>query len=217
MSNVAITWYIIPLIAVIVGYRRTDLRRPMVWAGLLALPVLAIQPLISNGFWPSLTTQQVFVFLLSRGVICFSLAAVAAAFYETFWHHHFTKEDQPSRQSLLWLMIGPVIFLGLKLLHWSFVASLLVSLIIDLIIVLTARKDLIWDMFFSGLMMGLLYGVLFWITSAAIPGDLANFGWFGPPYGLNVFGLPIEEVIIIILFGILWGPIYVAIKDLRTN
>lgn len=217
MTNLPLGWYLLTLLAIGIGIWRPGLRRQMIWAGFLALPVLVIQPLISEGFWPFLTFKEVLVFSLTRGILCFSLAAVANSIYETFWHKYFTKEDHPPRHFLISMLAGPAIFAALILLGASFIFSLAFSLFINLIIVTVARRDLIWDMIFSGLMMGLLYGLLFWITSAAMPGDLANFGWFGQPYGLNVFGVPIEELIAVILFGTLWGPIYVAIKDLRTK
>lgn len=216
MSNLPLVWSLLPLLAIAFGWKRPDLRRQMIWAGFLVLPVLAIQPLISNGFWALLTPQQTLLFLVTRGLASFSLAAIAAAVYEGFWRRYFTPAPRPNRHHLLWLLVGPVIFAGLKLLGSSFVFSLVISLLIDLIIGLALRPDLLWDVLFSGLLMGLLYGLLFWLLEAAIPGDLVNLGWFSLPSGLNFFGLPVEELIIVILFGTLWGPLYVAIKDLRS-
>jgi hypothetical protein len=217
MSNLPLSWFLLSLLAVGIGIKRPDLRRQMIWAGFLVLPVLAIQPLISDGFWPLLTLDQTIIFLLTRATISFFMAAALASIYEGLWRHYFTPPNHPSRRHLLWLMVGPIIFALLKLSGSSFVSCLMVSLLTDLIIVLAARRDLIWDVLFSGLMMGLTYGLVFWVTAAAIPGDLVNLGWFGPATGLNVFGLPIEELIIVILYGALWGPLYVAIKDLQSH
>ena len=212
-------WYLITILAVAAFFWRKDLRREIVLAGLLALPILLLKPLISSNFFQVAEDNGgIFVFIVEKIVISFSFGALAASVYEIFFHKKITPMHHPYRKNLIWLLSGPIIFVILTLLfHQNVIMGLIISLSLNLIIVLSIRSDLIWDAIFSGFFMGLLYIFIFALSYKGFPGDIRNLWFSDINVGLTAFSIPVEELFCVFLFGSLWGPIYIAIKDLKEK
>lgn len=214
MSNY---WYFVTILAVVLFFSKKDLRREMLFAGFLALPILIIKPLITEDFLQiAASNSGIFLFFLQRILVSFSFGVVASALYEAIFHKRITKEKRAYRHQLIILLAGPLVFLVLKLfLDQTLIYSIVSALLVDLLIILFARPDLIWDAIFSGFFMGILYCIIFIITERAMPGNTQALWFTDQILGFTIFSVPIEELIAVILFGALWGPIYVAIKDFR--
>lgn len=219
MDGMASVWYLIPLVlAVVVYWQRHQLRRPIVWGGSLSWPILLIKPFVSVGFFYQLTTSELVWFFVSRAAFTFGLGALAAAIYETYLTHHFTREKKSNRHHLFFLSIGPLVFLILFLTAGTpFITSLILGIVANLVAVLIIRRDLVWDAAFSGVFFAVLYGLVFIFAFNSIPGDTTHL-WFTDTFsGLTWFGLPIEELAVASLFGVLWAPLYIALKGLREK
>ena len=212
-------WYIIAVLALIVFVWRRDLRPKMLASGLLSLPILFIKPLIATDFSDFAGSEGgVGLFILNRAIISFSFGVLASALYDIFFHKHLTPLHHPHRPKLLYLLAGPVLFFLLYfLLPLPVVTALIISLLVDLAILAVIRFDLIWDVIFSGAAMGTLYLIIFVTAFSALPGDINNLWFSNQLSGANVFSLPIEELVCVALFGALFGPLYVAIKDFRER
>ena len=212
-------WYLVTILAVAAFIIRRDLRREMILAGILALPILLLKPLISSNFYQIAQNNGGFIkFIFEKALIGFSFGALASSIYEIFFHKKITPLPHPHRKKLIYLFTGPLIFIILVLLfHQNVIVGLVISLTLDLIIVLFIRSDLIWDAIFSGFFMGLLYFIIFAVSYKGFPGDIHNL-WFSEiNVGITAFSIPIEELLCVFLFGALWGPIYIAIKDLKEK
>ena len=212
-------WYVITVLTVVAFFWRKDLRREMILAGLLALPVLLLKPIISSNFYQVAEDNGgLFVFIIEKIVISFSFGALAASIYEIFFHKKITPMHHPYRKYLVWLLTGPIIFIVLTLLfHQVVIIGLLISLGLNLIIVLSIRSDLIWDAIFSGFFMGLLYFLIFALSYKGFPGDIRNLWFSDINVGLTAFSIPIEELLAVFLFGAFFGPIYIALKDMKEK
>lgn len=200
-------------------YWRKDLYREMLWSGLLALPFLVIKPLISSNFIEvAQANGGIVYFLISRLLFSFLIGAIAGAFYEVYFAKILTPQKHPLRHKLAWLLTGPVLFTVLFFVFKQlFIVSILTAIIVDATIILYLRKDLIWDSLFSAVGVGFLYLILFLLTTRGLPGDLNHFWLSESVIGINLLGVPIEELVTVVLFGALWGPLYVAIKGLREK
>jgi uncharacterized protein YvpB len=208
-------WLLITILAILVAIFRKDLRFRMVLAATLSVPILLVTPLTNPNFLQIVAGQDLFIFLASRLVIAASFAALASAIYEVFFHRKVTPVQHPHRSRLLWLVSGLLVLTILLLFHQSLIVAILAGLVVDLTIVLILRPDLVWDVIFSGFSMGVLYLAIFLVTFRGFPGGLENL-WFTNTYsGLTLWSLPIEELLAVILFGSLVGPLYVAIKVLQ--
>ena len=212
-------YFIFSVIALVIALLRKDLRKEMLWAGLLSLPVLLIKPLISNDFFNVANQNSgIFWFMLQRAIIGFSFGALASAIYESVFHKRISPQRHPHRPKMIWLALGIVVFFAFYfLIRTSFVESVIAALVYDIVILLIIRKDLVWDLIFSGAMLGTLYLIIFSALFRGIPGDSANFWFSTGSIGLTLFSIPVEELIAVMLFGALWGPLYIAFKDLKEK
>lgn len=212
-------WFLITILTIVVAFNKEELRSRMLWAGLLSLPLLLIKPLISDDFANLANSSDgILLFFLQRAIVAFSFAALAASIYEIFFHKKISPVRHPLRPKLIWLFSGLVIFVILKVIFdQSFIASLVAALVTDIVCILFLRKDLIWDAIFSGFSMSVLYLLIFIVTFRGFPGDLYNFWFTDHLTGITLFSLPIEELLAVMLYGALWGPLYIAIKDLKEK
>lgn len=205
--------------ALVIALFRKDLRREMLWAGLLALPILLIKPLISTDFM-NVASQNggIALFLLERAAISFSFGALASAIYESFLHKKITPKKHPHRPKMIWLALGIVVFIFFYfLIGTNFVLSVIAALVYDIVILLILRRDLIWDLIFSGAMLGVLYFIIFSVLYRGMPGDTHNFWFSDNSIGVTLLSVPVEEIVAVMLFGALWGPLYIVIKDLKEK
>lgn len=208
-------WYAITIVAIIVALLRRDLMREMILAGLLALPILLLKPLISSNFLQIAENNGgLWLFSIEKIVLSFSFGALASSVYEIFFHKKVTPLKHPLRKKLIWLFCGPALFIIMAIFfHQALAWALLLGLSLNLAIVLVIRKDLVWDTFFSGFFMGILYFAIFAASYKGFPGDIRNLWFSEVTVGITAFSLPIEELLCVFLFGAFWGPLYIAIKD----
>ena len=196
--------------------KRSDLRNQMVFGGIMTIPLLFYKPIISSTSWYSAFADLGFVFWLERLVFGFAFGAIAAALYEAVFKQRFTTMPRDKRSHLSWLLIGPAALLIANLgFEQSFILSLILGLAIDALILIIIRPDLTWDALFSAIAMGSLYLLMFFLLFRGIPGDVKHFWFANQLTGINILGIPIEELVAVALFGGLWGPLYVALKSFR--
>lgn len=212
-------WYVITILALVIAFFRRDLIREMILAGLLAIPILFLKPLISTNFFQIAENNGgLLLFIFERVILSFSFGAVASSVYEIFFHKKITPLKHPQRKKLIYLFVGLIVFLALVLVFKQSVAlSLSVGLLLNLIVVLSVRTDLVWDTIFSGFLMGVLYFMIFALSYRGLPGDIRNLWFSDVTIGITAFSLPIEELLCVFLFGAFFGPLYVAIKDKKEK
>lgn len=200
------------VLTILVGLMRPDLRKELVWGGTAALPVLLISPLLNYRSNLPVTVPSFGIFV-EEAIVAFSVGALASVVYKVGIRHLVTPVAHPHRHNLRWLVIGPV-FLALAVLIFPrhFGQQVVIALLLDVVILLILRKDLFWDFLFSALAMGGLYIVLYFFVRGSLPGIDTPL-WFPNGFtGVTFWGIPVEEVLGIFLFGGLWGPLYIAIK-----
>lgn len=210
MTTVGLAILLIPTILTgAAAYRRPDLRGPMLWGGLLAIPVLLAFPLTFHFLH--------FPFGLVRLLTLFMFGALAAAAYEIVFRKFFRLHTR-SRRPLLWMLLGPVVFLLGVMTTADTVGPLIFALFVEVGLILALRRDLVWDVLFSGGVMAVFYFIVVLIlvrvlgapvgSSTLVQTTFSGFAWLG---------VPIEELIAVALFGALWGPMYPAFKDLKLK
>lgn len=210
MTTLGVIIILVPtMIAAIIAYMRRDLRSSMLWAGLLAVPVLLGFPLTFH--------LLRFPFGLLRLLTLFSFGAVAAAVYELLFSKYFRLKKR-SRRPLLIMLAGPVIVLLGTMAFGQTIGPLVFALLLEIALIVIFRRDLLWDLLFSGFAMAILYTLLVIIATrvlgAPIGSSLLDATAFS---GVVVLGIPLEEVAAIALFGALWGPMYPAFKDMKLR
>ncbi len=208
-------WFVLPIFALLVAIVRKDLRFQMFLAAVLSIPILIIKPLTDPNFLQIIAGLDLIIFFAARLIIVASFAALAAAVYELFFHNKISPVPHSQRPRLLWLLSGLLFLAILLLLGQSFIVAILAALLVDLIIVIILRPGLIWDVIFSGFFMGFLYLFIYLIAFRGFPGGLNNIWFTDRLSGLTLWSLPVEELLAVVLFGALVGPLYTAIKTLK--
>lgn len=208
MTTIALAILLIPTVLVSIGaYIRPDVRRPMIWGGFLAVPVLLAFPLTFHFIN--------FPFGLLRLLTLFMLGALAAAAYEVIFGRFFKLHDR-SREPLLWMLLGPFVFLLGVMTTSETVGPLIFALIFEVGLILAIRRDLLWDVLFSGAVMSLFYVVVVVALVRLLGAPVGYSAIVDTTFsGYALLGVPIEEIFAVALFGALWGPMYPAFKDLK--
>ena len=185
--------------------------RDLAFAVLLSLPVLLVQPLASGSFVKNLLAGGILL-LIRRILIVLAGSLLATVLYKIVVHPVLTPAIHPRRGALLWLLVGPlvaiVLFAGF---HFSLVVSLICALGLDLLIVILIDWSLVWDLLVASLGMALLYAFLYVSLGQYLNQYGSAFG-SGSFSGITWFGLPIEELVLVSLYGALWGPIYCSTR-----
>jgi hypothetical protein len=207
-------WYIITIPFLGLFFARNDLRRKMSIFGLLSVLILVIESLFSPEHFSTIASREILSSLFLKILVAFCLGAIVSVVYETFVHRIVTPERHPDRKKMIYLLSGTVVFFSLVfLLNLNIAYSLLTGLLINLIVILFVNPELIWDKFFSGFGTAIFYLFLYFMLFREKQSDAANFWFWDRLSSFSILSLPLEKIIIIMLFGFLWGPIYVAIKD----
>lgn len=211
-------WYIITIPFLGLFFARYDLRKKMTIFGFLSVLILIVNFLFSVDYFNSLSTREILSFFAPRFLIAFCLGSIVSVIYETFIHKFFTPERHPERKKMIYLSAGTIIFFFLVfLLNLNIAYSITIALLMNLIITFFINSELAWDKIFSGLGMAIFYTFLYLILFQETQSDKASFWFWDRLSGFSFFSLPLEKIVIIMLFGFLWGPLYVAIKDFNEK
>ena len=162
-------------------------------APLLGLPLLAGTGFYS-GFWWQLTCAAVIGGLLDT------------AYFLTV-RKLLTPVLHPNRLRLRWLIAGPPLaLLLLWALHVHLIAGATVALLLGLTASLIMGRLLIWDSIASSIGFGLLYVALYVSLNVPVAGLIRSFS------GVLLLAHPIEEVLLVFLYGALFGPLCAAFR-----
>lgn len=199
---------------------RRDLRREMVFGGLLAAPYALTAPFFIPEYWDP-------PYLLSFGRIglgvedflfCFFVGGVAAVIYEVIWRKKPVKIAGHKRVSWWPYGVGTGVFLLLEYFRplWS-IGSLAASLVLVAGLVVWVRRDLLTQVVSAGGMFAVLYLGMFRLFLSMYPGYVEQvyrrqLGW---EYGLA--GVPVEEVLFAVGIGMAWSVGYEYILGYRTR
>jgi hypothetical protein len=201
---------VILLIFLALFLKLPDYRREMFWAGGLSIPLVLIWSVANFDETVSISSTLITVGL--RLILVFLFAGVTALLYEILFLRHFKIVPHPHRAKLGQLLLGPLVFLIMVLLlHVSGLISLLVGFLAEALVLIYHRKELLWEAIVSGLFMAVVYLLVFVMISRITPS--MEFSLLSSGYsGIDVFGLPIEVILFVFGYGMLWGPLYEGVK-----
>jgi len=202
---------IICLVAFLFFYLRfPEYRREMLWAGGLSVPLVLLWTI--SGYEAS---QGIFSILADVGLkvaFGFFFAAIAATAYEILFYKKLKLAPHPHRSKLAQLVLGPFVFLSLALVFPKFIVIfLLFGFAAELAVLAYHQKKLLWEAVVSGLLMAIIYATVFVLISAFAPDNGLSL-WIHGFSGIDVLGIPIEELIFVFGYGLLWGPLYEGFK-----
>ncbi|MEK6849991.1 MAG: lycopene cyclase domain-containing protein [Nanoarchaeota archaeon] len=193
------------------------------FASLLFLPFGLTQPLFVPDYWnPTVIYKLWGLFDIESLLFGFFLGGIAASLYEEIFNYHLRKFGKTlTNKNYARIIYGSMIAFALFLIFIKFYTELSViwSSFIFILVVspyfLMFRKDLIKESLIGGFIFMLFYILTLLITNYFFSNFVSNEWNFNGTLGINLLGLPLEEYIYSLFFGIVASVIYEEIKNIK--
>lgn len=177
--------------------------RDVFFTVLLVVPLFVLYRFDQSGFGN--------VGFILRAIAVLFLAAAVGVAYRVLFHRIVTPAHHPKRPLLLMLLAGIGVMLAAVLfLHVPILYAIGFALALDLLLLLLIEQVLVLDAFVAAVGMGMLYllGYLILNQPIATTGILTLSHYSGS----TLLSHPVEELSLVFLLGMLWGPLASALR-----
>lgn len=207
---------LIPAVWLIVTQRG---KRPIYLAAMLATaPLILLVPILSQTFFGLFSLAQGLTFLASQTLVILASAVLTAYFYEQAVRPKIVHVPPGKRHHYLLFLVGVVLsFVMFDLLGQSLIVSLIFGMGINLLLAVRYYGDQLSEILFSLLLMGAFYLFLYALVLFDLPGETSRYWFDSQLSGAVIWGIAVEKIVVILLYGAFWGPIYVAAKDVLAK
>lgn len=207
-------WHLPVLVALLVIWKLKEHRRNVLIGGFVTLPVLLLIPVLSTSFFGLFENRYVWEFFINQGLTVFSFGVIATAVYEKILKPKITKKPSSTRYHFLFFGFGLVLsFIIYDLFNQPLLPSLIYGLGLNFLLAFQYYSEEIYDVAFSTILMAVFYVFIYTAILFDLPGDTGNFWFSSSLSGMTMFGIAVEKLITIAVFGAFWGPLYVGLKD----
>lgn len=222
------------IVLALLCFVRKDLRKVMIYSGLLYLSYgfvmfLAIKLFSSNpaksinpGYWTPPTLFELNTktggYGLEDALFSFFFGAIAGGLFELLFRLKISKKtDKKLRKghALLFSLLAGSIFIAFvpvnAIYFFIFVQFLGAALIIS------RRNDLFWHSITGGALLMVLYAVLFIIFNHLFPHFISQYYHLDKTSRLLINGIPLEEYLYALSLGMMWSPLYEFEKRVKDS
>jgi len=190
----------------------------MLWASLLTMPFGLTEPIFVPEYWnpPSLFNLAARTgFDLESLIFCFGIGGLGIVLYDVIFKvedeemslsekHH--KRHKYHRWTLILpLMVFPVLYFSN---NWNPIYSATITMFLAGIAALWCRPDLKRKIWVSGVLFAVFYFIYFFLLELFSPGYVERVWNLSAISGINLLGVPLEELIFAFTFGMLWSSYY---------
>ena len=204
-----------------------NLRKEMLWASLITLPLGLTEPLFVPEYWapPSVFNLAAKTsFDIESFIFAFAIGGIAAVLYELFFktkHKKISKKEMRGKRHrfhLLALFSPAIIFLLLYLFtNLNPIYSAIISLFVGGIATILCRPDLKNKIIVGGLLFLGIYFLFFLFLNLIFPGWIEQIWNLSEISGILILGIPIEELLFAFAVGMMWSGIYEHVKWKRIK
>lgn len=216
---------IIAVWAIIIIFR-PDLRKIMIWGGfiywatitaiyffyIISLNFVDVGGSITPGYWNPKTLfdlgQKTRGYAIEDVVFMFFVGGIGTSVYELF----FAKKVQyikKHRHHLSAIIVGMIVAaLFAVIFRYNLIYSLVIFGFASALIIWIQRKDLIRHSIFGGFSFLLIYFCIFLVFNYFFPNFIKDFYNLKNLTGIIILGVPVEELLYALSFGMFWAPIY---------
>ena len=175
------------------------------------------EPLFVPEYWnpPSLfDLAQRTGFDIESLIFCFAIGGVGAVIYNVLTGHELQPIDPvekrlPLHRRHYLVLASPVIaFLPLYFLPWNPIYPGIVAMFVGAIVAILCRLDLKTKTWVGGLLFLLYYIILLQGLRWLWPGYIEHVWNLGALLGIQIFHMPIEELLFGVAFGMYWSGVY---------
>lgn len=225
---------IMGLVWLLFYWYRPDLRKDMIWSGKYYFVILSVGFILIRIIAPNLPTKQTIVpgywnpdslFNLARitgdyaiedAIYMFFSGGIAAAVYEIFFRKKLGRKHlkyKPHYALLAGTLVGA--YVGHKGLNLIYV--LIVFGFVSAMVIWAQRRDLFLHSLGGGFAYLLVYAACAYVFLSIYPDYITKYYSVQNLSGILWFGVPIEEYLFAVGFGLSWSPIYEYVKDIRGS
>lgn len=198
---------------------RPTLRRSMLWASALTAPFGLTEPLFVPQYWnpPSLfDLAQRTGFDIESIIFCYAIGGIGVAGYRALKHEpvplrgldHHVHSSSRHRWHRLMLVSPVLVFLALLPLGWNPIYPGILAMLAGATATILCRPDLWRNSLFGGGIFLALYTAFLMGLKWIWPGYIEAVWNLGFLLGWRPAGLPLEEILFGLVFGMYWSSVY---------
>jgi hypothetical protein len=221
-----LTWsgaFLVPWIALYAAFPAQ--RRVMRWASLFTMPFGLTEPLFVPEYWspPSLfDLARTTGFDVESLIFCFGIGGVGAVLYNVFTGTKVAPVDasekyQPLHRHHYKALSAPfVAFPALYFLPWNPIYAGIIAMLIGTVANILCRPDLKRKSWIGGIFFLAYYMLFILALEWSAPGYIERVWNLEALLGILILGLPIEELLFAVAFGMYWSGVYEHFTWTRT-
>ncbi len=207
----------------IVYAAKPGVRREMLFVSIYSAPFGFLEPLFVPKYWdpPSLfNLASTTGFDIESIFYCFATGGIASILYEVFFKVRHVKtakcKNSKKRNSQTLIIASPfaffilLFFAGINPIYASSI-----SMFSGVALTIFFRPDLKKKIIVGGSLFLLLYFMYFQLFNLVFPGAVQRIWNLTHLSGIIFFGVPLEEMVFAMAFGMLWSSAYEYIKEYR--
>ena len=197
---------------------RRGLRKEMLWASVLTMPLGLLEPLFVPEYWspPSLFNLAIKTgFDIESLIFSFAIGGIGSVLYEFLTRkkhkkiREYRKDSRKYNLHLLSLIVPIIIFILLYIFtELNPIYSAVIAMFIGTIEAMICRPDLKSRVLLGGMSFFILYFLFFSLFNLIYPGLVSEIWNLLAISGILILGVPIEELLFAFTFGMLWSTYY---------
>ncbi len=195
-----------------------EARKRMLWASVLTMPFGLTEPLFVPEYWhpPSLfDLAHRTGFDIESLIFCFGIGGLGIILYDLIFkveHQEMAPEERHYHRHRfhIWTLLSPFIVFPLLFFFtdWNPIYPATISMFLAGLAALWCRPDLKAKIWVGGLLFLIFYTVYFLSLGLLAPGYVEKVWTLSAISGIELIGIPIEELIFAFTFGMLWSSYY---------
>jgi hypothetical protein len=194
-----------------------DERRKMWNTSLLTMPFGLTEPLFVPRYWnpPSLfDLAQKTGFDIESLIFCFAIGGMGAVLYDLLTGRRsrpmtIVERHLPIHRHHLLALISPVIaFVVLVFLPWNPIYPGIIAMAVGAVAAILCRPNLKTRTWVGGVLFLVCYSILLQGLRFLSPGYIERVWNLRALTGIKLFGMPIEELLFALCFGMYWSGVY---------
>ncbi len=199
-------------------YRLFLQHRPVMWrASLFMLPFGLTEPIFVPEYWnpPSLfELAQKTGFDIESFIFSFAIGGIAAVLYNIIMHKRIEvfsvteRHHNRHRWHGLAIVLPFVLFPILYFLPWNPIHAGIAAMLLGAIAKFLCRPDLKSNTLVGGILFLTFYTIFLLGLKWSAPGYIEQVWNFKALTGVQIYGLPLEELLFGFSFGLMWTGIY---------
>lgn len=200
---------------------RKDLRKEMLFASIITIPFGMTEFLFVPEYWnpPSLFNLiQKYGFGIESILFVFSVGGTAAVFYEVIAKQKIVKILFDHKIHLLPYVLITLLYFVLEFIFPDeTIYNAIFSLLAGAALMGYLRKDLIKQIVFNGIYFAMIYFILFFVFLLIFPQYVTKIYNLENFIGIDILGVPIEEIMFALSVGACWSVFYEYIRGYRNG